>query len=114
MSNELSTGGSFDSYLHNRIREQAMNIGGAVAALRLGYRVARAGWNGKNMWLSLTPSNRIEAHKFWSGHNRKFAEENGGTAVVREYVTMKTADGEIVPWVCSQTDLLAEDWELVS
>jgi hypothetical protein len=26
---------------------------------------------------------------------------------------MKTATGEIVPWLCSQTDMLAEDWEVV-
>lgn len=29
------------------------------------------------------------------------------------YVTMKTADGKIVPWLCSQTDLLAVDWVVV-
>lgn len=27
------------------------------------------------------------------------------------YIYMKTADGGLVPWLCSQTDLLAEDWE---
>jgi hypothetical protein len=26
---------------------------------------------------------------------------------------MCTASGEFVPWLCSQTDLLAEDWELM-
>lgn len=29
------------------------------------------------------------------------------------HVDMKTADGTIVPWVCSQTDMMADDWELV-
>jgi len=29
------------------------------------------------------------------------------------HVDMKTADGQIVPWLCSQTDMLAEDWELI-
>ena len=28
--------------------------------------------------------------------------------------TMKTADGGFVPWTCSQTDLVATDWELVA
>lgn len=90
-----------------------MNIGMAVDALKAGLRVTRRGWNGKGMWLSLTPGNNVPAHKFWSPHNRAFAEANGGSAEVRPYVTMKTVDGAIVPWVCSQSDLLADDWEVV-
>lgn len=89
------------------------DIGEAVRALRGGFRVARAGWNGKDMWLSLTPGNVIPAHKFWSPQNRFYAENNGGEAEVLPYVTMKTADGKIVPWLCSQTDLLAEDWQIL-
>lgn len=88
-----------------------MEIGGAVAALKAGHRIARAGWNGKHMWLSLTPGNTISAEKFWSPQNRLFAQGNGGHAEVLPYVTMKTADGKIVPWLCSQTDLLADDWD---
>jgi len=34
-------------------------------------------------------------------------------ATYRSHVDMKTADGSLVPWVCSQTDMLAEDWESV-
>lgn len=90
-----------------------MNIGEAVFALKQGHRVTRVGWNGRGMWLSLTPGNNVRADLFWSPHNRLFAEENGGSAEVRPYVTMKTVDGSIVPWVCSQTDLLADDWEIV-
>lgn len=92
-----------------------MNIGGAVIALKQGYRVTRAGWNGRGIWLSLTPGRVIPAHQFWSTHNRDFAktQPNEG-AMVRPYVTMKTVDGAIVPWVCSQTDLLADDWEIVT
>lgn len=91
-----------------------MNIGDAVFALRQGYRVARLGWNGHGMWLSLTPGNNVRADQFWSPWNRAHAEQNGGSAEVRPYVTMKTVDGAIVPWVCSQTDLLADDWEIVA
>jgi len=29
------------------------------------------------------------------------------------YVYMKRADDHLVPWLCSQTDLLAQDWEAV-
>ena len=46
--------------------------------------------------------------------NAEYAEQNGGTAKVMPYVTMKTADGAIVMgWLASQTDMLAEDWEIV-
>ena len=77
-----------------------MNIGGAVQALKSGARVARPGWNGKGMWLSLARG--------------LFTQDlEVGAAEVLPYVIMKTADDKIVPWLCSQTDLLAEDWEVV-
>lgn len=88
-----------------------MDIGSAVRVLKEGGRVGRFGWNGKNMWLSLTPGNMISHEKFWSPHNRQFAyDQPNSEAEVLPYVTMKTADDKIVPWLCSQTDLLAEDW----
>ncbi|MDP3275673.1 MAG: DUF2829 domain-containing protein [Deltaproteobacteria bacterium] len=66
-----------------------MNIGEAITTLRRGGRVARCGWNGKNMWLRLVdPTERDRA----------------------EYVEMRTAGSLMVPWVCSQSDLLATDW----
>lgn len=90
------------------------DIGAAVAALKAGHRVRRAGWNGKGMWLSLTPGNFVEADKFWSPANREFAKQRvDNHAEVLPYVTMKTADDKIVPWLCSQTDLLADDWEVL-
>lgn len=92
-----------------------MNIGEAVAALKAGERVARAGWNGKNMWLAYSPGNAaLPAEKFWAGANRVYAEGNGGRATVLPCITMKTATGEILMgWLASQTDLLADDWQVV-
>lgn len=67
-----------------------MDIGQAVNRLRSGGRVARAGWNG--MFIELqTP----DAH----------------SKMTLPYVYMFTAQGDLVPWLCSQTDLLADDWE---
>ena len=72
-----------------------MDIGKAVKAMREGARVARPGWNGKGMWVALqTP----DAHS-------KMSEP---------YVYMKTAPGGLIPWLCSQANLLAQDWEIVS
>lgn len=70
-----------------------MNFGQAIEALKAGKCVSRAGWNGKGMWLALQVP---DAHSKMS----------------RPYIYMKTADGKLVPWVASQTDILANDWEV--
>lgn len=95
--------------------EQGMDIGAAVRALKDGKKVARAGWNGKDMWLALSPRHdALPAEKFWAGPNRDYAQANGGSATVLPSVTMKTATGEILMgWLASQTDLLSEDWLIV-
>ena len=92
-----------------------MDFGEAIKALKAGHRVARAGWNGKGMWLAYSPGNEsLSAEKFWAGPNRKYAIEQGGQAAVLPCITMKTATGEILMgWLASQTDMLAEDWGVV-
>lgn len=92
------------------------DFGFAIRALKDGQRVARAGWNGKGMWLSLScdGSREVPAANFWSPHNRAHAEANGGKATVLPSITMKTATGEILMgWLASQSDMLAEDWVIV-
>lgn len=92
-----------------------MNFGQALDAMNDGYRVARHGWNGKHMWICRGEGNpALPAANFWNPHTRAFAEANGGTAEVLPYLIMKTADNKILMgWLASQSDLLAEDWELV-
>lgn len=89
-----------------------MDFGAALAALKAGQRVAREGWNGKGMWLVLVPGSTITV-----AVGRPLGEaapELVGQAVeYRPHIDMKTVDDEIVPWVASQTDLLAEDWTTV-
>ena len=80
--------------------ETGLDIGGAVSYLHKGKRVARAGWNGKNMWLHL-----VENWTFTDGKNDNYS--------CAPFVAMKTADNISVPWLCSQTDLLAMDWFLL-
>ncbi len=89
-----------------------MDFADALRHLKAGGKVARNGWNGKNMWLTLSPGNdSVPAEKIWAPHNKAFAESQKGRCVrVLPYITMKTADNAIVPWLASQTDLLAEDW----
>jgi len=94
-----------------------MDFGDAIHALEEGKRVARVGWNGKGMWLSLSGplEGRVTAaDKFWSKNNAEYATLNGGAAVVLPSITMKTADGAILMgWLASQTDMFAKDWEIV-
>lgn len=94
-----------------------MDFGDAIRALKRGEKVARAGWNGKGMWLSLScnGTREVAAENFWSPHNAEFARScPNGTAMVLPSITMKTATGEILMgWLASQTDMLAEDWLIV-
>ncbi len=94
------------------------DFGIALRCLKGGIRVARVGWNGKGMWLSLSgplEGRKIEADKFWSLNNAAYAEcQPGGAANVLPCITMKTADGSILMgWLASQTDMLSEDWVIV-
>jgi len=67
------------------------DFGWALDRLRDGERVCREGWNGKNMWLALqTP----DAH----------------SKMTLPYIYMYTAQGDLIPWLASQTDMLANDW----
>lgn len=68
-----------------------MNFGDAIQALKNGKRVARAGWNGKNMYLELQ---RPDEH----------------SKMTLPYIYMRTVQGDFVPWLASQTDVLSDDW----
>lgn len=87
----------------------SLNFGQALEALKRGEKVARVGWNGKGMWLVLQ-----KAYPDGIPINRNTAEATGlpeGTVCkFLPYIMMKTATGEFVPWLASQTDVLAEDW----
>lgn len=76
-----------------------MNTGAAVELLKIGARVRRAGWNGKGMHLELIRSGSCGI------------VTTEGPCQPVPWVAMKAADGRFVPWLCSQADLLAEDWE---
>ena len=68
-----------------------MNFGNALNSLKAGYPVTRNGWNGKGMYLMLQ---RPDEH----------------SKMTLPYIYMRTVQGDLVPWLASQTDLLANDW----
>lgn len=95
-----------------------MTFGDALEALKRGAKVARSGWNGKGMWLSLSGAPKtcrsVSADALWSDNNAEFARENGGHVGVLPCITMKTAHDEILMgWLASQADMLADDWMIV-
>ena len=62
----------------------ALSFGHAIVALKEGKKVARAGWNGKGMWLRCINGRDVQLH-------------NNGFS----------------PWLASQTDVLADDWQII-
>ena len=84
------------------------NIGWAVRAMRAGERVCRRGWNGGGVYLFLVPGGQFKVNR-----PPLLGIYPGGTEInYHARVGLRTATGEIIPWNCSQADLLADDWEL--
>lgn len=86
-----------------------MNFGQALEVLKSGGRVRRAGWNGKGMFLFLVPGSVFKVNRA----PLLGIYPEGTEITYRPHVDMRTADGSIVPWVASQTDILDDDWEIV-
>ena len=86
-----------------------MPFGLAVESLKKGLKVARSGWNGKNMFLFLVPGSTFQVNRppllgiYPEGHTIQYCS----------HIDMKTADDKVVPWLASQSDVLADDWVLV-
>jgi len=81
-----------------------MNFGLALEALKQGKSVERSGWNGRGMFLYLVPADTYPTRTDMA------KEAFGDTVDYGAYIAMKTAQGNVVPWLASQTDVLADDW----
>ena len=87
-----------------------MNFSKALDLIKLGNKVQRAGWNGKGMFIFLVPGSEFKVNRppllgiYPEGTDIKY----------HAHIDMKTADEQVVPWMCSQTDMLADDWELLA
>ena len=95
--------------------DATFSFGTAVEALKQGARVAREGWNGKGMWLTMVyPDDGANvpprpAYAVYAVTGIADDATNG----CLPWIGMKTADNKFVPWLASQTDVLAEDWQIV-
>jgi hypothetical protein len=86
-----------------------LTFGLAIEAMKLGKYVARIGWNGKGMYLFLIGTDMtqhgIGGWTYTNGKNDNYP--------LLPFIAMKTADGKVVPWLASQTDILAEDYMII-
>ena len=93
-------------------RTDGMSFGLAIEAVKKGHRIARAGWNGKGMFVVYQkgypegiPCNKQTAEAW--GMNE------GDLFVCNPYLQIKNVNGSHSMWVASINDILADDWEIV-
>jgi hypothetical protein len=92
----------------------SLDFGAALKMLKLGFRVARKGWNGKGMFIYLVRQTLVDKEFLRNEASIMPICDNTGTAHFNSHIDMKTADGSVcVGWLASQTDMLAEDWEVI-
>jgi len=96
-----------------------MNFGEALIELKNGNKVARAGWNGRGMWIVMMPSLYLPPHNTQEPGakvNDRTAKHIGEDTPLdsQPYIAMWTAAQQWQPgWLASQADLFAEDWQVV-
>lgn len=71
-----------------------LNFGQAIEAMKAGSKVSRDGWNGKGMWIALQVPDQ---------HSK----------MQQPYIYMCPVGGKLVPWLASQADMLANDWQVL-
>ena len=94
---------------------KGMDFGNALAALKMGLKVARAGWNGKGMWLILVAGTPNAALREGTPYREALGQES---CEILPHIDMWTTNAEgrraMLPgWLASQTDMLAEDWLVI-
>ena len=86
--------------------ERHLHFEDALYLLKGGAKIARAGWNGKGMFIYLVPADEYPAR------TRAAASHFGPMVPYRAYIALKTSTNEVVPWVASQADILENDWRV--
>jgi hypothetical protein len=89
-------------------RSGQMNMGHALELLHVGFAMSRSGWNGKGMFIYLVGRGRYPPAT-GVGHAIAACQRDGLVPYL-PYIAMCTVSGDVVPWLCSQTDMLATDW----
>lgn len=84
------------------------DFGQAIKYMKAGHRVARLGWNGKGMFLYYVPEAKYPAQR--NTHGTMVGIFPDDLVPYQAYIAMKTAQDTVVPWLASQSDMLADDW----
>lgn len=90
-----------------------MNFGQALEELKKGKKVARSGWNGKEMFIYLVKGSNLNTSEL---RNEAFEHLNdlNKEISINPHIDMKAANGDLViGWLASQTDMLSDDWEVI-
>lgn len=93
----------------------AMSFGHALVMLKAGKKVARAGWNGKGMWLILVPGTPTAQLREGTPYRDALGDES---CEILPHIDMWTVNAEgrrafLPGWLASQSDMLAADWAVV-
>lgn len=113
----LNVGG--DNYMDFHIdypKETSMNFSQALEALKAGKKVARAGWNGKGMWLILVPGTPVAELREGTPYRDALGAER---CEILPHIDMWTVNSSgrqaMLPgWLASQSDMLSDDWSVVN
>jgi len=87
-----------------------MKFGEALEWLKCGMHIARPAWvgTGSDQWLAYMPGyDNLPAKKHAA---KALSVELGAPVLLHPYIAMRDVHGGLVPWVPSQTDILADDW----
>lgn len=90
-------------------RTGGMSFGLAIEAAKKGHKIQREGWNGKGMFVYHIPVGRYPART----EAAKSIAAGDGKVSYGAYLAIKTVSGEVIPWLASQADMLADDWRIV-
>jgi len=90
---------------------ETFNFSEILELLKNGRKVCRIGWNGKGMWITYQRG-YPEGVAINQNTARATGMPEGTVCRFLPYLMMRTAQGDFVPWLASQTDILADDWML--
>ena len=103
-------GSEYTSWSPNDVFEEAyrevngMSFGLAIEALKKGKKLARSGWNGKGIFIELQVPDK----------NSKMTSPYIFIDTTGLETTNEKAPKSRVPWLASQTDMLADDWQIIN
>ena len=84
------------------------DFGSAIYLLKMGKKVARAGWNGAGMYVYYVPAASYPVER--NNLETMGGEFENDMVPYREYLALKTAQGDVATWAPSVSDALATDW----